>query len=83
MELWAHQPHLSPWEGDGAANPGNRFQLHKRQTILHEQPAWLHHRDVVGQLDKLLQQMTGLVGEGRTADIVLRSDTDLVDSPCR
>lgn len=25
------QPHLDPWEGNGAAKPGKNFQVHERQ----------------------------------------------------
>lgn len=28
-KLQASQPYLDPWEGDGTANPGNRFQAHE------------------------------------------------------
>ncbi|KAK4824897.1 hypothetical protein QYF61_021137 [Mycteria americana] len=30
-ELEASQHHLDPWEGNGAANPGNHFQAHEGQ----------------------------------------------------
>lgn len=35
-ELLTSQPHLDPWECDGAANPGNRFQAHEGQEGIQE-----------------------------------------------
>lgn len=29
----ASESHLSPWEGDGASNPGNSFEIHEGQEL--------------------------------------------------
>lgn len=33
-EIQACRPHLDPWEGDGAANPGDLFQAHEKQAVV-------------------------------------------------
>lgn len=38
-KLQAHQPHLDPWQGDGATNPGNYFRAHEEQKSHQEYSA--------------------------------------------
>jgi len=40
-DLQASQPHLNPWEGDGATNPGNYFQTFE-ELLHHRRSAWIH-----------------------------------------
>lgn len=49
------QPHLDLWEGNGAANPGNHFQVQWGQENHQEQSAQLH-------------QGEGLADEGRAVN---------------
>ncbi|KAK4806997.1 hypothetical protein QYF61_000326 [Mycteria americana] len=68
-ELQAGQPPLDPCEGDGAANPGNRFQAREGQDRSS------HHGFTKGEscltdLITFYDEMTGLVDEGGAADIV-------------
>ncbi|KAK4807002.1 hypothetical protein QYF61_000331 [Mycteria americana] len=68
-ELQAGQPPLDPCEGDGAANPGNRFQAREGQDRSS------HHGFTKGEscltdLITFYDETTGLVDEGGAADIV-------------
>ena len=45
-EPLADQPHLNPWEGDGATKPGNHFQIH--EIMLSQPDSILQQSDYVG-----------------------------------
>lgn len=54
-ELQAGQPHLDPWEGDGAPSPGNHFQIHDQEENHQLSSEGINEGEVVfDQLDNFL-----------------------------
>jgi len=72
-ELQASQPHLSPWEGDGAVNSGNHFPdtFHKDTKVIRSsQHGFTKGMSCLTRLINFYGKMTGLVDEGRAVDSV-------------
>ncbi|KAK4807033.1 hypothetical protein QYF61_000362 [Mycteria americana] len=68
-ELQAGQPPLDPCEGDGAANPGNRFQAREGQDR-NSHHGFTKGESCLTDLITFYDETTGLVDEGGAADIV-------------
>jgi len=71
MERQAGQPHISPWGGDGAANPANHFQAHEGHEDHEESSAWFTRgMSCLTKLINFSDEMTGLADKRRAVDTV-------------
>ena len=72
QELQAGQPHLNPWESDGANNPQNHLYIYEGQEGDWEQSAWIHDKEIMpDQPDSLLGQNDQLGGQGESSGYCL------------
>ncbi|GAB0192621.1 mitochondrial enolase superfamily member 1 [Grus japonensis] len=70
-ELQTSQPHLSPWESNGAANPGKHFQAHEIKKITRtNQHELTKGKSCSINLINFYVEVIGLVEEGRAVDLV-------------
>jgi len=70
-ELQAHQPHLVPWAGDGAANLGAIARhMVDEKIIRSSQHGFTKGKSCLSSLINFYSEKAGLVDEGRAVDIV-------------
>ena len=68
--LQGSQPHLNPWEGNGANNLGTYFQKYERQGGS-SQHAFMKQKSGLTNLIAFYDEITSSVDEGSTADIFI------------
>lgn len=69
-ELQAGEPHLDPWERNGARNPGNHFQIHERQeSDWSRSSKFMKRKLYLTNLVAFFDEMTRLADEGRAVGV--------------
>lgn len=62
-ELWGSRPHLSPWAGDGVANPGNHFPW-SMKVIKRRQRGFMNEKSSLTQPVAFCDEVAGSVAKG-------------------